>query len=219
MAEAVVGDPGTWEAARELGKQLIIPVGPYEARVPTPEEFNAVVPYIINRSMRFCALRGNCGEAELNLAHVLGINVPRQGFPLSDGYSRGGYDWEGFNRDGQGMDGFNRDGYNYNGYDRNGFNKAGRDAYGQTREQKVAADVAKWSDAYASLVAVHVAQLYIPEPAVEAPKKVTKKAATKKDTAKTPKKAAARKAVPRKVVVRAAAPAVEENLVADLLAA
>jgi hypothetical protein len=214
MAEAVVGDPGTWEAARELGKQLIIPVGPYEARVPTPEELNTVFLYLMNRSMRFCAVRGNCGEAELNFAHVFGINVPRQGFPTSEGWSRSGHDWNGFDRNGWHYDGFNREGYSRDGYDRTGFNKAGRDYCGQTREQKVAAEIAKWSDAYAALVAAHVAQLYTPEPAVEAPKKATKKAATKKDAAKTPKKAAARKAVPRKVAAKAVAPAAEENLVA-----
>lgn len=214
MAEAVVGDPGTWEVARELGKQLNIPVGPYEARVPTPEELNAVFLYILNRSMRFCASRGNCGEAELNFAHVFGINVPRQGFPTSEGWSRSGYDWTGYDRNGWHFEGYDREGYNRDGYDRTGFNKAGRNFYGQTREQQVTADVAKWSDAYAALVAAHVARVYTPEPAVETPKKTAKKAAAKKDAAKTPKKAAARKAVPRKVVSAAAAPAVEENLVA-----
>lgn len=205
MARNVVGDPGTWEAARELGKQLNFPVGPYEPRVPTAEEMNAVLPYLLNRATRHYEDKYYCVNAEVALADLLGVNVPRQGFPRSDGYSRHGLDWNGFTKDGRDLDGYDREGYNRNGYDRRGYNRDGYNNYGydhegfnargidlngSTREQVAAALVAGWSDDFAAAIAAHVAQLKAKEPVVVeevAPKKAAKRAPAKA----APKKKAA----------------------------
>lgn len=211
----VKGDPGTWEIARALGRELDFPVGPYEARVPTANEMNAVLPYIVDRFARFAAGKYFCENAEITLAHVLGITVPRQGFPDSSGYNpKTGLDWLGFNKDGfdqngcdrtgfnrygRDKDGFDREGYNQDGFDREGYNRKGTDWYGTSREAKVTAEVAGWTDMYAAAIAAHIATLNVeaPPPA----KAPTKKAATKKTA--TPKKAVLKKAVP---VVKKPAP-------------
>lgn len=205
MARDVVGDPGTWETARALGKQLNFPVGPYEARVPTAEEMNAVLPYILDRATRHYEREYYCENAEVALAHLLGVNVPRQGFPRSDGFSRHNLDWNGFSRDGFDREGFNRegfnrngydrsgfdkDGYNRDGYDRDGFNRKGVDWYGKTREKLVAELVEGWSDEMAAAVAAHMIQQGVELVAPEPPKKAVKKAAKK---AVAPKKAPPRK--------------------------
>lgn len=208
-----MGDPSTWDVARELGKQLIIPVGPYEPRVPTADEMNAVLPYLLDRATTFYEPRYFCENAELALANLLGMNVPRQGFPKKDGFSRHGYDWEGFNRDGLDLDGYNRqgldrrgfnkdgfdkDGYNYYGYDKDGFNKKGRDQDGHTREERIAAQVNGWSDEFAAAIAAQVAQLQAETPTGSAPvKKATKRAPAAK-------KAAPRKKAPAKPALVAA---------------
>lgn len=131
----VQGDRNTWDTARELGKKLNFPVGPYEARVPTADEMNAVLPYIMDRMARFAADKYFCENAEITFAHVLGINVPRQGFPDSSGYNyKSGLDWEGYTKDGYNREGYNREGYDYNGFDKAGYNKDGFDRRGFDRE-------------------------------------------------------------------------------------
>jgi hypothetical protein len=234
-----MGDPRTWETARALGKQLNFPVGPYDPRVPTPDEMNAVLPYLLNRATTFYEPKYFCANAELALANLLGVTVPRQGFPKQDGFSRHGYDWEGFNRRGLDMNGYNREGYDSNGFNKEGYNKAGLDYYGfdkegynakgvdrsgHTREEAVQVLVGKWSPEFAAAIAAHVAELQVQQPAgddvidtPEVPKKVAKKAAVKKAA---PAKAAVKKAAPakapgpKKVTVRAAkkaAPAAPRN--------
>jgi hypothetical protein len=197
MARDVVGDPGTWEVARALGKQLIIPVGPYEPRVPTAEEMNAVLPYLINRATRHYEREYYCENAEVALAHLLGMNVPRQGFPRSDGYSRHNLDWEGydkdgldsagrdregFNRYGFNREGYNREGYDQYGYDKDGYDKDGRDRDGQTRDEALATLVGTWSPEFAAIIAEQINARMPAEkktPAKRAPRKAAaKKAAT-----------------------------------------
>jgi hypothetical protein len=215
----VTGDPGTWETARELGKQLTFPVGPYEARVPTADEMNAVLPYFMDRMSRFVTDKYFCDNAELTFAHILGINVPRFGFPDSSGFNNNGRhsngygrDWEGFDKNGldhlgynkEGRDqrgydkeGFGEDGYNLYGRDREGFDKKGRDPDGRTRAEQVDTLIGTWSDDFAAAIAAHVAERLTTEPPAPTPaEKATKKAATAKKA--TPKKVAARKAVPAK---------------------
>lgn len=222
----VAGNPGTWETARELGKQLKFPVGPYEARVPTADEMNAVLPYFMDRMSRFVTDKYFCENAELTFAHILGINVPAFGFPDSSGYNhntrhtRGygrdwegydqhGYDQQGYNREGfdrNGCDksGYNKDGYDRTGYDRDGFDKLGRDYNGRTREEHIQAIVNDWSDEFAAAIQAEVAKLLPPvEPEPVKPvKKAAKKAAPKvaadrpNATRKAPAKRAAKKAVP-----------------------
>lgn len=184
----VEGNPGTWEVARELGKQLNIPVGPYEARVPTAAEMNAVLPYIMDRVARFAADKYFCENAEITLAHVLGINTPREGFPDSTGFcyrtgrdyegydrngrDRNGYDRDGYDGNGRDREGYNRDGYDREGYDREGYDQRGRDYDGRTREEAVAALVGGWSDDFAAVIAAHVAKLQQPvaeQPAAKQP--------------------------------------------------
>jgi hypothetical protein len=211
------GDPGTWEAARELGKQLNFPVGPYEARVPTADEMNAVLPYLMDRAARHYEDKYYCENAEIALAHLLGINVPRQGFPRSDGFSRHNVDWAGFSREGYDRDGYdregydrygfdreryNKEGYNRDGFDRDGFNKKGRDWYGNTREEKVAAEVGGWSDEFAAAIVAHLAQAGVelmPPPVIPVvAKKVVNRAAGQKE-------AVMRAAVKRAAAVKKAA--------------
>lgn len=208
-----MGDPGTWETARELAKHLVIPVGPYTPRVPTPEEFNAVLPYILNRATTFYEPQYFCERAELALAHLLGMNVPRQGFPKADGYSRHGYDWEGYSRrgydrdgydrEGYDADGYNRDGYNREnfdryGFDRDGFNRTGCDRSGQTREAAIEELVRSWSDHYAAVIEAELLKR-LPAPrnspaprAAARPRKViSRKTATPRGKVATPPKLAA----------------------------
>jgi hypothetical protein len=196
MARTVVGDPGTWEAARELGKQLTIPVGPYEPRIPTADEMNAVFLYLLDRATRHYEKQYYCDNAEVAFAHLFGMNVPRQGFPRSDGFSRHGFDWngynvagfdangynrEGFNKYGLDKEGYNKDGYNDYGYDREGFNIRGTDQNGRTREEYITDLVTGWSDDFAAAIAAHVAQLKANEPVVKptVAKKATKRAPIK----------------------------------------
>lgn len=161
-------DPDTWRVARDLAKHLVIPVGPYDPRVPTPEEFNAVLPYLINRAAKFYRERYFCENAELTLAHLLGMNVPSQGFPEADGYSRKGYDWAGYTRDGFDANGYNREGFDRKGFDKkgrnaegfdrygydvDGFNKDGINMNGKTRKEHIELLVSKWSDEFSALVA------------------------------------------------------------------
>lgn len=199
MARNDAGDPGTWETARELGKQLAFPVGPYKPRVPTADEMNAVLPYLMDRATRHYESAYYCTNAEVAFAHLLGVNVPRQGFPRSDGYSRHNLDWEGYDKNGYDADGRNREGYNrygfnregYNkegydqyGFDREGFNKKGLDQNGLTRDEGVAKQVAGWSEEYAAAIAAYVAQLQAQQPPAEAVVEEPKKAPAKKVTAK-----------------------------------
>jgi hypothetical protein len=180
---------------------------------------NAVLPYILDRATRHYEREYYCQNAEVALAHLLGVNVPRQGFPRSDGFSRHNLDWdgygkdgldargfnrEGFNRDGLNKDGYNKDGFDRHGYNKDGFDKNGRDHQGHTAEEKVAALVSDWSDDFAAAIAEHVAKLTQVEEAKPAKKAPAKKAATAKKgvpTKKAPAKkvAAAKKAAPRKV--------------------
>lgn len=218
------GGPGTWETARELGKQLKFPVGPYEPRVPTADEMNAILPYLMDRISRFITDKYFCENAELTFAHALGINVPAYGFPDSSGYNhnsrhtRGyGRDWEGYDEAGYNQQGFNRegldrygcdkegydkDGYDRSGYDRLGFNRDGRDYNGRTREEGIKQLVDGWSDEFAEAVFAEVAKLNLPEPEPPKPaKKAAKKAAARAAdrphaTRKAPVKKATKKAVP-----------------------
>lgn len=198
----VTGDRNTWDAARELGKQLKIPVGPYEPRVPTADEMNAVLPYILDRMAKFAADKYYCENAELTMAHVLGINTPRQGFPTADGFNpRTGLDWEGYNRDGFDAGGFNRqgfnrrgfnregrdaEGYNLYGYDQHGFDRNGRDDRGRTREEVAVEQVTQWSPQHLAAIRAKLIELGLdaPAPKVEAEAadviKLTKKTATQK---------------------------------------
>lgn len=228
----------TWDAARELGKSLQFPVGPYEARVPTPAEMNAVLPYIVDRAARFFADKYYCENAEVTLSHVLGINVPRQGFPTSDGYSRHGLDWGGYSKDGYDRDGYDRNGfsrynldregydrngYDRNGYDRAGFNARGRDYNNRTREEGVKLLVEGWSDNFAAVMAAHLAALNAPVEEAAAPAKATKravkKAAAPAKKAATPKKAAAKKVPPKKVPAPAVKAAPKQAVRQRVLAA
>lgn len=228
LADVKGGNPGTWEAARELGKQLTFPVGPYEARVPTADEMNAVLPYIMDRMSRFVTDKYYCENAEVTLAHILGINVPRFGFPDSSGYNNNarnhngyGRDWEGFDRNGLDVNGRNRegrdrngydkdgldkDGYNYYGRDKEGFDRKGRNQAGHTRDEAIQALVIGWSDDFAVAIAIAVAQLKAADEtvtvveAVVTPAKKAAKAAPAKKTATTAKKGVpTKKAPPRKV--------------------
>jgi hypothetical protein len=231
LADVTNGDPRSWEKARELGKQLALPTGPYEARVPTADEMNAVLPYIMDRMARFAREKYFCENAEITFAHILGINAPRYGFPDSSGYNaksgrniegfnRDGYDPNGFNKDGLDRYGFNRDGYDKNGYNRDGFDKygfnaAGRDYYGNTREQLVTKEVTGWSDEFAAAIAAHLAQLEaakeppaeVMEAVAEAPTKKTARQTPPKKTAAGAKKGTVKKAVPAKAGGTAAAAA------------
>jgi hypothetical protein len=182
---------------------------------------NAVLPYLMDRMSRFIVDKYYCENAEIAFSHVLGINVPRFGFPDSsgynnnarnptgygrdwEGYDRRGYDINGFKRDGFNDRGFNKDGFNKDGYDRfghdkDGFNKDGRDVNGHTREEHVATLVTGWSLEFAAAIAVHVAQRAAAEPAVEpVAAKPVKKAAAKK--AAPVKKAPAKKVAPAAMV-------------------
>lgn len=220
----VEGDPGTWRTARELGKELSFPVGPYEARVPTAEEMNVVLPYIMDRMARFARDKYFCENAEITFAHILGINVPRFGFPDSSGFNpKTGRDWEGrdrdgldtnglnregFNRYGYDRDGFNKDGYNQDGFDKEGFNKEGLDWYGNSREQKIINQVTGWSDDFAAVIAAHVLQLKAAEPVVEPVVTETPKKAAARKTAATAKKGVpTKKAAPKVTVAKKAAAA------------
>lgn len=202
----VQGDRNTWETARELGKQLKFPVGPYEARVPTADEMNAVLPYLMDRMARFAADKYFCENAEITFAHVLGINVPRQGFPDSSGFNyKSGLDWEGYNRDGFDRNGYNREGFDYRGFnkegynkdgfdvrgfDRDGFNKDGRDRNGLTREEGAQKLVEDWSKEQLDAMRNQLASMGLFEAVSDSAKKAAeeiKAAAPKKATRKAPK--------------------------------
>lgn len=224
----VQGDRNTWEAARELGKQLKFPVGPYEARVPTADEMNAVLPYLMDRMARFAADKYFCENAEITFSHVLGINVPRQGFPDSSGYNyKSGLDWEGYNRDGYDREGYNREGLDYRGFDRNGYNKdgfdrrgydkdgynvEGRDHNGHTREEAAVALVNGWSKQHLAAMKSQLTEMgLLFESVSDAAKDVAASteaatAAVKKATRATKAKAAPKTAAPKKVAARRRAP-------------
>ena len=192
---------GTWDAARELGKQLNFPVGPYDPRVPTADEMNAVLPYIINRMAQFAADKYFCENAELTMAHVLGINTPRNGFPTADGYNpRTGRDWEGYNREGWDENGYNREGYDHRGLDRHGFNKEGRNRNGKTREEMAKQEIAGWSDEHIAAVRAQLIQMKLIDPSLDAATNDTMTVvAAEETTAEAPKKAPVKRA-PRKIV-------------------
>lgn len=206
----VQGDRNTWDTARELGKQLKFPVGPYEARVPTADEMNAVLPYLMDRMARFAADKYFCENAEITFSHVLGINVPRQGFPDSSGYNyKSGLDWEGYNRDGYDREGYDRKGFDRRGFGKDGYNAEGRDRNGHTREEAALALINGWSKQQLAAMKSQLTEMGLllqsvsdaakdADASVEATVTAVKKAARATRVKAAPKTAAPKKAAARR---------------------
>lgn len=144
--------------------------GKYEVTKPTKEQLAAVLPWMIDATIRYARESDLCEETYEALARILEPFVPidedreygEDGFKYYDsdgydcrGFDRNGYNDLGFDRSGYDKDGFapngrNRKGYDREGFDRNGYNKDGFDRYGtnrngETREQAVAKLVKGWS--------------------------------------------------------------------------
>lgn len=163
------------------------PDGKYDATKPTDEQLAAVLPWLIDTTIRWAKMNGHCDTVNSAIHNVVTDGKAWNGTVYyyaangldcygynkdgrdGDGFDRNGYDLEGYHRRGYHRDtGFNREGFNRYGFDKDGFNRDGFNEYGHTREQAVTKLVSGWTKPHLDLVAAKLAERIAAKAAVEA---------------------------------------------------
>lgn len=147
----------------------------YDAPRPTQEQLNAVLPWLVDKTITWAQKHRHCDT----VSHALGTIIDpdgqwdRNSFYSAAGYDCYGMDRQGFNaegydkngrdkdgRDSEGYDryGFNADGFDYRGRDKDGFNAQGFDRNGKTRADAIAELVGGWSPAHLQAMAAKLAE-------------------------------------------------------------
>jgi hypothetical protein len=154
---------------------LEAPEGKYTAVKPTDEQLEAVLPFIIDKTVRWAQVNGHCSVVSAGLINLIEdgrwdgavtlfsadgrdcYGYDRAGFN-TEGYDANGRDKDGYNLYGRNRDGYDKAGYDRNGYDKAGFNADGANRHGKTREQVAAELVKGWTPEYLALVAAKLAE-------------------------------------------------------------
>lgn len=136
--------------------QVTLPTEAYTPLQPTAEQLQAVLPWVLDRTVRHGRDSRYCSAYETAFAEIFGITRPENGFLDSAGLNCDGRDAQGFDAQGRDRRGYDRNGYDRDGYDCDGFNRRGKHIYGDDRTTVVKDAVSKMSPAHR---AEYIAQL------------------------------------------------------------
>jgi hypothetical protein len=117
--------------------QVTLPTEAYAPEPPTADQLQAILPWVLDRTVRHGRDSRYCAAYEVAFAEVFAITRPENGFIDSDGLSCDGRDAQGFDAQGRDRNGRDRDGYDRDGYDADGFNRKGKHFYGHDRTTMV----------------------------------------------------------------------------------
>lgn len=153
--------------------QVTLPTEAYTPVQPTPEQLQAILPWVLDRTVRHGRDSRYCTAYEQAFAEVFAITRPDNGFLDSAGFSCDGRDAQGFDPQGRDRNGRDRDGYDRDGYDADGFNRKGKHYYGDDRATVVKGAISKMSPAQRAEYVAQLAALAATDTGTAAPAKAT----------------------------------------------